>query len=482
MKKALFLSLTNDEHLALSEALKAKLIDLDFSSSKDPFNNLDPTMHYEMIFADINYLKKNFSEVQDKEATTFRQIKRLFPSAKVLVLCNEPEIREAITYIRTGADDYISLPLKPTEVSLVVDRIFEAVRQKAEVEHLKKHAWTDTRLSQLLNCHSRAMQQVLDQIQSVMETKSTVLLLGETGVGKSMIAKIIHDNSPRKLKPFVSVHCGAISENLVESELFGHEKGAFTDAVKRKLGKFEIANGGTIFLDEVGTVLPTTQIKLLQVLQDSMICRVGGENEIKVDSRVIAATNENLEQLVADRKFRSDLFYRLNVFPIHIPALRERVEDISALSEYFIKKFNGVFGREIQGLSDQALEILESYNWPGNIRELENVLERSFILEKTDFIMPESLPLQMNESHENTAVVPMDTELTLAEVRSRSIDSIERQYLKDLLTKTKGKVNEAANISGVGLRQFHKLLTKYQLKSKDFKNSQIKTLLERDKA
>lgn len=314
------------------------------------------------------------------------------------------------------------------------------------------------------------MTGVLKQIESVAQTATTVLLTGETGVGKSRIARMIHDQSIRAREPFISVNCGAIPESLVESELFGHEKGSFTGAIRRKLGKFELANNGTLFLDEVGTLSLPTQVKLLQILQERTFQRVGGESDIKVDVRVITASNDSLKELVEQKAFRGDLFYRLNVFPINIPPLRERLGDIPALSQLFLEELSQKNNKEITQISDSALKALMSYYWPGNIRELENIIERAFILETTDCINLESLPLELIEVTETNAVVPMDASLTLAEARNLAIAEMERQYLKELLQNNRGKIAKSAETAGVGVRQLHKLLKKYHIDKKDFRN------------
>ncbi len=236
------------------------------------------------------------------------------------------------------------------------------------------------------------MRDVFAKIRQVAGTRTTVLLTGETGTGKSLIAKLLHSHSNRKDMPFINVHCGAIPDTLVESELFGHEKGAFTGAIRRKLGKFELAHGGTIFLDEIGTVSQSVQVKLLNVIQERIIQRVGGENDIPVDVRIIAATNEDMGLLCEEGKFRRDLFYRLNVFPVRIPPLRERANDIPRLAESFINQFNGLLNTEIKGVHPQVLDTLLEYDWPGNVRELENVIERACILETGDVLLPDSFP------------------------------------------------------------------------------------------
>jgi DNA-binding NtrC family response regulator len=303
----------------------------------------------------------------------------------------------------------------------------------------------------------------------VAATRTTVMLYGETGTGKGVVARLIHQQSNRKNNQFISVHCGAIPDTLVESELFGHEKGAFTGAVKRKLGKFEIAQNGTIFLDEIGTISPAAQIKLLQVLQDRTFQRVGGEEEIEADARVIAASNLDLKEMCEQGKFRKDLYYRLNVFPIDIPSLSDRKEDIQLLVEKFLINLNQLYSKEITGVHAVVMEALKRYDWPGNIRELENLIERSYILETSSTLMPDSFPGELFTGDEPIAQIALNPSHTLAEVRSRGIENIERQYLAEILTLNKGRINRAATHAGISTRQLHKLLTKYGIKKQDFR-------------
>lgn len=322
-----------------------------------------------------------------------------------------------------------------------------------------------------LETKSQTMSDIYQMVKSVAPTKSTVLITGESGTGKSFLAKMIHELSNRKSREFVSVHCGAIPEGLVESELFGHEKGAFTGAHKTKLGKFELANGGSIFLDEIGTVNANTQIKLLQVLQEKFIQKVGAEKMQEVDVRVIAASNIDFPSLVKNGDFREDLFYRLNVFPIEMPALRDRKEDIPELTRFFMEKYSDQMGKSIASISDEALQVLVGYDWPGNIRELENAIERAFILENSEVLSLESLPKGIVEQGQvaSVPIVHIDTQLkSLSEMRKSALESIERNYLKEVLIQTRGRINKSAEIAGVSPRQMHKLLNKHHINRKDF--------------
>jgi transcriptional regulator with GAF, ATPase, and Fis domain len=313
------------------------------------------------------------------------------------------------------------------------------------------------------------MKAVFDKVRSVAPTRTTVILYGETGTGKGIISKLIHRHSHRRNKQFISVHCGAIPDTLLESELFGHEKGAFTGAVKRKLGKFEIAHGGTIFLDEVGTISPAAQIKLLQVLQDRTFQRVGGEEVLETNVRIIAATNADLKSMAEGGGFRKDLYYRLNVFPIEIPPLSERKEDITLLVASFLKDLNALYGKEIYGVQPVVMEAFQQYNWPGNIRELENLIERAYILERTHILTMNSFPGELFVNIMPSARISLTPSQTLAEVRRRAIEKIEKHYLEELLSLNKGRINRSAQQAGISTRQLHKLLSRYGIRKEVYK-------------
>ena len=319
--------------------------------------------------------------------------------------------------------------------------------------------------------HTRSpkMLQTFEKVKSVAPTKTTVLLLGDTGVGKGTVAKLIHQHSSRKDQSFVHVHCGALPDTLAESELFGYEKGAFTGAVKRKLGRFDTAQKGTIFLDEINTISGTMQIKLLQVLQDRIFQRVGGEYPIETDVRVIAASNSDLQQLCDEGLFRKDLYYRLSVFPLEIPSLQQRSEDIPDWVNYLIEWFNKLYFKEIQNADPLVVKALQEYSWPGNIRELENVIERAYILETSSTLRAESFPQELFSDLNYPAEIAMDITQPLAEVRRQSLENIERQYLKELMAKHLGRVNRAAETAGITTRQLHKLLSKYGIRKEEFK-------------
>ncbi|HXV75347.1 MAG TPA: sigma-54 dependent transcriptional regulator [Candidatus Polarisedimenticolaceae bacterium] len=320
---------------------------------------------------------------------------------------------------------------------------------------------------------SRAMRPVLDKIRAVAPTRTTVLLTGETGTGKGVLARLIHELSNRAAGPFVAVHCGAMPDTLLESELFGHEKGAFTGAIRRKPGKFEGAAGGTLFLDEVGTISSSAQIKLLDVLQQRRLVRVGGETEVEVDVRLIAATNADLGQMQRQGTFRPDLYYRLNVFPIAIPPLRERPEDIPALVERFIENCNTYLPKGVGQLSPDVSHAFQSYAWPGNVRELENVVERAHILALGETIGAELIPPEIMAAGGSGAAADAAARGSLADARRAAVEIAEQRYLSELLARFHGRIDASATAAGVTTRQLHKLLTRYGIKKEWFKSDRI---------
>jgi DNA-binding NtrC family response regulator len=386
--------------------------------------------------------------------------------------------REAIMLRLREAEDELQQNTKLLNeaisgASLINENVAKAARANFELQYLRDRFWK-AESRHLVHTQSPIMQKVFDQIRSVAPTLTSILLTGETGTGKGVMAKLIHRHSSRSENQFISVHCGAIPDTLIESELFGHEKGAFTGAVAKKLGKFEIAEGGTLFLDEIGTITQSVQIKLLQILQEKIFSRVGGTASIKTDVRIIAASNSDLKAAIEEGRFREDLYYRLNVFPIEIPPLRERIEDLPLLVQGFLETRNIGNNKKILSVHPAVMKALRRYSWPGNIRELENLVERAYIIEQSTELTPESFPSEIF-SGGSTAQVHLNTTLPLAEVRQGAIESIERQYLKQLLAEHKGKIDVSSLAAGIGVRQMHKLLVKYKIDKSKYKNSSRKT-------
>ncbi len=421
------------------------------------------------LFLDMEFLAAVMHQYKlHSPVEVITTIKHRRPNAALVVMAAHENIRQSVEAVQHGADNYLSYPIVEEEVRFVLKSLSEQIRFEAVIDHFQDSFWNQDP-SGITRTNSVMMHNVLDKAKAVAPTSTLVLLTGESGTGKSVIAKLIHDHSIRTDKPFIHVHCGAIPDTLVESELFGHEKGAFTNAYKRKLGKFELAYGGTIFLDEIGTISAAAQVKLLQVLQEKTFQRVGGEAEIKAGARVIAATNMDLKQMVAEGHFREDLFYRLNVFPIYIPPLRERKEDISILVSSFLEKFNREHHKTITKASPAVLDALRCYSWPGNVRELENVIERAFILETSDTLQTEVFPEEIIRCETPVANITLDMSVTLKEFRNQAKEEAERHYLVQLLSDFKGKINKSADHAGLTPRQLHKLLTKYGIHKQDFK-------------
>jgi DNA-binding NtrC family response regulator len=421
---------------------------------------------YDFIFIDVGILKESVPENGYKLA--LRSFWHLSPTIEIIVMSSQELIREAVMAVKAGASNYVTYPINPAEVKYVIENVYESLIMQSEVDYLRDKFW-ETDSLEIIQTKNPVMKMVFDKIRSVALTKSTVLLTGETGTGKGVLATLVHRHSNRRDAQFISVHCGAIPDTLLESELFGHEKGAFTGAVRRKLGKFEIASGGTIFLDEIGTITPSAQIKLLQVLQDGTFQRVGGEDTIEANVRVIAATNSDLKKMCDDGQFRKDLYYRLYVFPIELPPLRERAEDIPYFIEEFLKRMNRLNTKEIHHIHPRVIDAFKNYSWPGNIRELENLMERACILETSSVLTPESFPGELFESETLWATVSVDAGLSIAEVRRKGIEDIERNYLKEQLAQNRGNIQNTARAAGITTRQLHKLMKKYDIRKEEFK-------------
>jgi DNA-binding NtrC family response regulator len=465
MRSVLVASARKDAFGAISSCLR-KGYRIENASAKDIALNLLQKNLYDLIFIDLDILLKDIPNENYTQA--LQQFWNQYPSNEIIVMADQLNLRKAVMAVKAGARNYLTYPLNPEEVKHVSEIINESVILESELDYLRDKFWHVDSL-ELIQTKNDLMKEVFNKIRSVSPTKSTVLLLGETGTGKSLMAKLIHQHSNRRDAQFISVHCGAIPDTLLESELFGHEKGAFTGAVRRKLGKFEIAKGGTIFLDEIGTITPTAQIKLLQILQDGSFQRVGGEETLEANVRVIAASNVDLKQMCDEGQFRKDLYYRLNVFPIEIPSLRERKEDIPSLSNTVVKKLIQFSSKEINGIHPSIIDAFKAYDWPGNIRELENLIERAYILESSSILTQESFPNDLFDSETTRVFIPTSNSMTLSEARQRGIEEIERNYLKDVLTRNRGRISHSAEEAGISTRQLNKLMNKYGLKKEKFK-------------
>ena len=418
--------------------------------------------HLNFIFLDIDIITAN-DTLQSGFADILESVGDNDTNPDIIVLCPPQKVRQAVQFVRIGASGYLIYPVDFTEVGFLIESIKDYNKLQLKIDSIQDTFWLKE-VDHLVKTENVSMQKVINAAKSVAQTNSTVLISGETGTGKGVLGRLIHQHSLRKDGPFVSIHCGAIPESLIESELFGHEKGAYTGALSKKMGRFELSNGGTIFLDEVGTMTLNSQIKLLRVLQERIIQRVGSENDIPIDVRVIAAANRNLLKLCENGEFRTDLYYRLNVFPLEILPLRNRKEDIPHISDVILSRLNACYGKNILGFSKSVLHGFQQYLWPGNIRELENVIERAYILENSSYLTQENFPIEIVPYQVKEPVILLKTDDTLSAVRQRGIKEIEITYIKEKLIKNCGRIDKTANEAGISPRQLHKLMTKYQIK------------------
>lgn len=427
-----------------------------------PDLNTALTLHtqspFDLILADIELLAAH------PGMSAFSSVN---PFVQFIVLCTRSNTRQAIEAVKAGAVGYLLSPVKERDIHLLLPALNRSRSKDFELDYLRDRFWK-TEWLEIIRSKNAGMKKIFENVRSVAPTIATVLLLGETGTGKGTLARLIHWHSRRFEKPFIAVHCGAIPDTLIESELFGYEKGAFTGAERKKPGRFEMAEGGTIFLDEIGTISPSAQVKLLQVLQDRTFSRIGGDCILKTDVRIIAATNSDLEDGVRKGVYRKDLFYRLNVFPIEIPPLKERLEDLEYLVDMFLKKLNVKYGKNIQTVHPSVLEGFRHYEWPGNIRELENILERAYILERATVITPDNLPIETQLAVARDMPAP-GTGQTLAQVRRHAVNACEISYLTSLLEETNGRIRETAKKADITTRQLNRLLTRHGLDKKQFK-------------
>jgi len=392
-----------------------------------------------------------------------KEIKAYNPTIPIIIMTAYSSVNSAVEAIKSGAYDYLIKPLDFEVLKLTIERASEHAGLRVENQALKEHLRSDYDLANIIG-RSQPMKKLLEMMSMVAPSEATVLITGDSGTGKELIARSLHFNSPRKDKPLVVVNCAAITETLLESELFGHEKGSFTGADKRREGRFMQADSGTIFLDEIGETSSTMQAKLLRVLQEKEIQRVGGEETLKVDVRIIAATNRDLEKEVAEGKFREDLFYRLNVMTLGAPPLKARRDDIPILAQHFLKKFADRNRKTIKGFVPLAMDMLVNYDWPGNVRELENAIERAVILATGEHITEVQLPLNITEQYGNFETQPTDATQILDGTHSLKV--IEKEAILATLTSSNGNKAEAARRLGVTRKTLHNKLKRYGLDSK----------------
>ncbi|MEE4605837.1 MAG: sigma-54 dependent transcriptional regulator [Desulfobacteraceae bacterium] len=377
-----------------------------------------------------------------------QHVKENDPDVAIVMITAYGSIPTAIEAMKNGAYDYMLKPFDPNELGVLIDKIIKHQDQEREMLFLREEHKERTRFESMIG-QSKPMQEVFDLICDVAPMESTVLITGETGTGKGLAAKAIHTNSPRCNGPFVMVNCGAIPEHLMESELFGHQKGAFTDAKETKKGRLELAHDGTLFLDEVGEINMRMQIDLLRVLEDRVFYRVGGTQPIEADFRVIAATNRNLEKAIKDGSFREDLFYRLNVISIKMPSLNKRKEDIPLLAEHFLHRFIQETNKDIDKIDREAMDELMLYDWPGNVRELENAIERAVVVAKERRILPEYLPIFCHEP--------------LHAPRNNSLQEVEKAHIRLILTDNDWNIARCAKILDIDRSTLYSKIKRYNL-------------------
>jgi len=396
---------------------------------------------------------------------TLKRIKQLEPGLPVIILTADSRVGTVVEAMKLGAYDYFAKPLDWKKLEISIKNALVTRELRGEISRLKGQLKQRYGFDQVVG-HSKKMQEVFKNIHTVLDTHVTVCIQGESGTGKELLARAIHFNGPRKNKPFIAVNCAAIPENLLESELFGHEKGSFTGAVSRRIGKFEQAQGGTIFLDEIGEMPPATQVKILRVLQERKFQRVGGSQTVEVDVRVISATNKNLEEEMKNGNFREDLYYRISVYPISVPPLRERKEDIPALASFFLEKYNQEYKKKIKAIQPRAMDYLIHYDWPGNVRELENILERSFLNSSDGVLAPEHLPITITSYKEDISTSDALIDLKKVVPLTRDIiplKELEKEVLLQALRITNHNMSNAATKLGIGRTTLYRKLQKYRI-------------------
>ncbi len=448
--------IADDEPLTLElivERLQAEGYEVEVVSSGEEAIEAAKASNFNVVLTDLSMPGVSGMEV-------LAHISQNHPDTLVIVLTGFGTIETAVEAMKRGAYDYLSKPANLDEIIITLKRAIELKNLKEENVALRSHIQEQHRLEKLIG-QSPVMQNLYRIIRRVANTDSTVLITGESGTGKELIANAIHYQSNRRDMPFVPINCGAIPEELLESELFGHEKGAFTGAFKERRGRFELANKGTVFLDEIGEMSPKLQVKLLRFLQETKFQRVGGSKTIEVDVRILAATNKDLERAVTEGEFREDLFYRLNVIPIQVPPLREREGDVPLLIQFFLKQHCFKKDIPLKRMARSAVESLQQYDWPGNVRELENVIERLVILSDNDEIQIHELPgrMQIKQQVEMKDIVLGDDGINLKE----TLDELENRLILDALQKSGGVKNKAAKLLGLNRTTLIEKMKKKQI-------------------
>jgi putative PEP-CTERM system response regulator len=434
-----------DDEVGIRESLKFILKkDYEILLAKDAeeafvqFKNHSPDLVLlDIILPDVDGLKV-LERIKENESDTI-----------VIMITATKTVKTAVEAMKLGAYDYVTKPFDVDELRLIISRALSTRALEKEVQYLREEVDKSYRFGDLIG-KSKPMKEIFNLIRQVADSRSTILVMGESGTGKELVSRAIHYRSNRKDSAFITINCAAIPETLIESELFGHEKGAFTHAFEKKLGRFEIAHQGTLFLDEIGELSLSTQAKILRFLEEKEFNRVGGAKTIKVDVRLIAATNKDLTQAIKKGRFREDLYYRINVVPIVLPPLRERPEDISLLIDHFVHKFNVENNKHVKGLSKEALELMVDYEWPGNVRELENLIERAVTLTSNEYIAPTELPFSLVQlpKYDGLKDSILDGKISLLQGEEK----FEREIILDALKRTSYVQSHAAELLGISRR------------------------------
>lgn len=420
-----------------------------------------------MVFMDVAMPGMNGLEALEK-------IKEFAPDIPVVMITGYGNMQTAIRAMQSGAYDYLTKPLDVDKVRLTAQRALELVEMRRKIDHLQRELQNKVHQGEtVLIGQNPRMQEIYKKIGvlSTSPNATNILILGETGTGKELVARAIHESGPNANEPFMAINCTVLPETLLESELFGHEKGAYTGADRTKPGKFEMAGDGTLFLDEIGDMPEALQKKMLRVIQERCFERLGSNQSIPLKARIIAATHHDLAEAVKQGTFREDLYYRLNVIELTLPPLRERRDDIPLLANYFLSKYNERFGKQITHIESDALQLLISWNFPGNIRELENLIERAVALERGHVLTRQSLPSKLVQSDEPLSLNIPIVAKGFQEAKARVVEAFEKKFLTMRLTETGGNVSEAARISGLERQSFQRLMKKYQLTSADFRKT-----------
>lgn len=406
---------------------------------------------------DLVLMDVRMPEMDGLEA--LRLIKQTDPRIFVMIMTAHSNLQDAVLAIKSGAFDYTEKPIDAAKLVAVVQKALETRDMLTNIS-LSSPVFDDDIDSKFVGS-SDQIKEIFHLIQRLSNVETTVLIRGENGTGKELVARAIHSNSPQKHGPFIAINCGAIPESLMESELFGHERGSFTGAVERKIGKFQLANKGTLFLDEVAELRPDLQVKLLRVLQEKRFMPVGSNREVKTNARIVAATNRNLEKMIEESEFREDFFYRLNVMPIFLPPLRERLDDLQDLIKFFVEKYNRKLNRSMKGVDLDALHLLKKYRWPGNIRELENIIERAFIIENSNWITVRSLPENILLESQNKSQISIPSEYHGPLDYDSFKEQAEKTFIESALLANDGKINKTVAHANIPKNTLLRKIKKY---------------------